>query len=249
MIRKVLTALVVSGVLLAPGCAESEQVNTADREAIEQIVREYILENPEIIEEAIIALSERQRLEAAAATKETIAENWDALYNDPTDYTIGPADAEITIVEFFDYRCGYCKRSVDWVNNLPSQYDGKVRVVFKELPIFGGVSESAALAALAAGRQGKYVDMHLALMKLKSNKDLTEEAIDQIAEEAGVDVTLMRADMKSLETQKQLSDMSALAQKFYPDSIPTPLFFIGDQKIEGANTPLVEALIESELAS
>ncbi|KCZ46757.1 DsbA family protein [Hyphomonas pacifica] len=232
---------------LTPACAESKAAPAADREAVEKVVRDYILENPEIIEEALIKLADRQRAEAAKASQDAIMQNYDALYNHADDHFIGPADAEITLVEFFDYRCGYCKRSVDWVQNLPEEYDGKVRVVFKELPIFGGISETAALAALAAGKQGKYNEYHVALMKLKNNDDLTESKLDEIAKDHGIDVKKMRADMRSMEIQKQLSDMKQLGRTLGVDG--TPGFFMGDNYIEGANTPRIIELIEGELDS
>ncbi|MCA8903079.1 MAG: thioredoxin domain-containing protein [Hyphomonas sp.] len=247
MIRPMITAAALAVLALTPACADSAGSKASmSREEIEQIVHEYIVQHPEVIEEAIYALSARERAEAREAAKAAIVENADALYNLPTDYSIGPADAPVTIVEFFDYRCGYCKRSVDWVQGLPEAYDNKVRVVFKEHPIFGGVSQDAALAALAAGRQGKYVEMHIALMKLKSNDDLTSAKIDDLAKGFGLDVGKLRADMKSIEVQKQLSDALALGEKLAVDG--TPGFFIGDNYYEGAYTDEIEAKIEAALA-
>ena len=103
---------------------------------------------------------ERQRRDEAEAARQAVVDNRDALYNQASDPAIGPDDAEITVVEFFDYRCGYCKRSLDFVSGLPAKHDGKVRVVFKEYPILSPQSRQAALAALAAKKQGKYFEMH-----------------------------------------------------------------------------------------
>ncbi len=246
MIRKLTTLTAMAVLALTPACADSgSSVNTADREEIEQIVREYILEHPEVIEEALTLLVQRDRLAAEQAAQAAITENHDALYNNANDHFIGPADAEIVLVEFFDYRCGFCKRSVDWVQDLPGEYDGKVKVVFKELPIFGGISETAALAALAAGEQGKYFEYHLALMKLKSNDDLTESKLDEIANEIGIDAKKMRADMRSMDVQKQLAEMKSLARALNVDG--TPGFFIGDRRFEGAYTEEIEAIISDML--
>ena len=247
MIRKLFTAAALTAIALTPACAQDSASSKMDRAEIEQIVREYIVENPQIIEDALVALGEQQRAEAASAAKKAIRSNKDKLYSLASDHSIGPADAEVTVVEFFDYRCGYCKRSVDMIQALPKEYDGKVRVVFKELPIFGGISETASLAALSAGKQGKYNAMHVALMDLKSNDDLTEKRIDSIAESIGVNVKKMRADMKSMEIQKQLSDMKDLGRTL--DVGGTPGFFVGDTHIEGADTAKLTAAIQAELDS
>jgi len=245
LLRKPLLALAAASLALLPACADAGA--TASKSGIEKIVRDYIMENPEIIEEALIALDQKQKVAQAAAAQAAINSNADKLYALASDYSIGPADAKVTIVEFFDYRCGYCKRSVDWVRALPEEYDGEVRVVFKELPIFGGISETAALATLAAGKQGKYVEMHVALMAIKSNDDLTEANIDAAAKAAGINVAKMRADMKSNAVQQQLADMKALGQNLAVSG--TPAFFIGNQHIEGANIPLIESAIEGALKS
>ncbi len=242
--RKPLLVLATTALALLPACAQPS-AGAASKSEIEKIVREYIIENPEIIEEALIALTEKEKVAQAAAAKAAIAANADKLYAHAGDYSVGPDDAKVTVVEFFDYRCGYCKRSVDWIQKLPNEYDGEVRVVFKELPIFGGVSETAALAALAAGKQDKYVEMHMALMNIKSNDDLTESNIDAVARAAGIDVSKMRADMKSASVRKQLADMKALGESLVVTG--TPGFFIGDQHIEGANIPMIEAAIEAAL--
>ncbi|MEZ5947115.1 MAG: DsbA family protein [Hyphomonas sp.] len=247
MIRPLLASTALGLLALTPACADSAQTGgKMDRAEIEKIVHEYIVAHPEVIEEAIYALTERERVAAETAVKDAIAANWDALYNLPTDYSIGPADAPVTVVEFFDYRCGYCKRSVDWVQSLPAAYNNKVRVVFKEHPIFGGISHDAALAALAAGRQGKYNGMHVALMKLKSNDELTDKKIDDIAKELGLNVQKLRADMKSMEVQKQLADVISLGDALQVDG--TPGFFIGDTVVSGANQPAIDAAIKKALA-
>lgn len=237
-------ALSLSALALLPACAQSGS-GTADRAEIEKIVREYLIANPEVIEEALIALTEKEKRAQATASRAAISDNKDALYNNPNDYFVGPADAAVTVVEFFDYRCGYCKRSADWTAKLPQTYDGEVRVVFKEYPIFGGISETAALAALAAGRQGKYLEMHLALMNLKSNDDLTEKKIDELALKIGIDVQRMRSDMKSDSVKQQLADDQALGRTLKVNG--TPGFFIGDHAIEGANLPRIEEAIRAGL--
>lgn len=237
-------ALGFAGLALLPACAQGG--GATDKAEVEKIVREYILANPEIIEEALVALTEKERLAQASATQAAIADNRDALYSQADDYFVGPEDAAVTVVEFFDYRCGYCKRSAEWTANLPKTYDGQVRVVFKEYPIFGGISETAALAALASGKQGKYIDMHLALMGLKSNDDLTEQKIDELAMQIGIDVQRMRSDMASEGVKAQLADMQQLGRTLNVGG--TPGYFVGDQTIEGANLPKIDEAIRAEIA-
>ncbi|MBA3067934.1 MAG: DsbA family protein [Hyphomonas sp.] len=246
ILKKPLLALALTAIALLPACAQPE-AGTASKAELEKIIHDYIVEHPEVVEEALIALGDREKAAKAAAAQAAIKANAQKLYAHASDYSIGPADAKVTIVEFFDYRCGFCKRSADWVRELPEAYDGQVRVVYKELPIFGGISENAALATLAAGKQGKYVDLHMALMALKSNDDLTEKKIDELAGAVGINVAKMRADMKSSAVQKQLADMKELGKLL--DVGGTPGFFIGDQHIEGANVPAVEAAIDAALKS
>lgn len=246
MIRPLLAAAAVATVAMTPACAESGKTPVSmDRAELETIIHEYIVTHPEVIEEAIIALNARDRADAAKAAKAAISQNKDQLYNLDTDHFIGPADAPVTVVEFFDYRCGYCKRSLSFVQALPEEFDNKVRVVFKEYPIFGGISETAALAALAAGKQDKYYDMHAALMQLKSNDALTEKKIDEIAEDIGVDVRKMRADMQSVALKKQLDDMQRLGHALNLDG--TPGFYIGDTAIGGADEQGVKNAIRDAL--
>ncbi|MEL6830476.1 MAG: thioredoxin domain-containing protein, partial [Pseudomonadota bacterium] len=211
MRRSLSLALPVAALMLTPACAQ-DQIDTTNREAIEEIVRSYILENPEIIEEALIELSNRERVAEAERARENVAANQDALFNNSADFSVGPADAPVTIVEFFDYRCGFCKRSADWAVGLPEQFDNQVRIIFKEYPILSPESEKAALAAIAAGKQGKYVEMHMALMELDNGSGFGDDQIDTLADEIGIDVAKMRADMKSIDVQAAVADSKALAQ-------------------------------------
>ena len=245
MARTFSLAVAATAIALTPACAQ-EQVGATDKEAIEKIVADYIMENPQIIENALIALSEQRAAEEAQQAQAAIADNQDALINNAADYSIGPADAAVTVVEFFDYRCGFCKRSAQWALELPEKYDNQVRVVFKEYPILSTESEKAALAALAAGKQDKYVEMHMALMELDNGSGFGPEQIDAVAESVGVDVAKMRADMKSIDVQRTVSDAKSLARTLGISG--TPNFIIGTEQVSGADTRQVEALIESALA-
>jgi protein-disulfide isomerase len=245
MARTISMAIAATAIALTPACAQG-QVDTADKQAIEKIVYDYIMENPEIIEDALIALNEKRAAEEAEQARLAIADNQDALINNPADFSVGPADAPVTVVEFFDYRCGFCKRSAEWATGLPEQYDNKVRVVFKEMPILSTESEKAALAALAAGKQGKYIEMHMALMELDNGSGFGPEQIDATAEAVGVDVATMRADMKSIDVQKAVADAKGLARTL--GITGTPNFIVGTEQVSGADIQQVEALIAAALA-
>ena len=245
MTRKIVSMTALALIALTPACAQGD-VDVADKQAIEKIVHDYILENPEVIEEALIKLTQMQAEREAEAARQAVADNMDQIYNSPADYSIGPADAEVTLVEFFDYRCGYCKRSMDWTLALPETFDGKVRVVFKELPILSTESEKAALAALAAGEQGKYAEMHRELMSMDNSTGFDPEDIDAAAKRAGVDVEKMRADMGSVRLQKVIADNKSLARKIGADG--TPAFFVGTEHIPGANQAGVEKALREALA-
>ena len=233
-----LTSLLVAAACGFPvlvACAQAnpaEKVSVADRAAVEQIVRDYILENPEIIEEALVELAARERARMAVA-----------LASDPRDYSMGPADAKVTIVEFFDYRCGFCKRSMEWLIETAEAHPDDIRVVFKELPILSEESRTAALAALAAGEQGKYMQMHQALMASRS--DFSDAAIDDIARSVGVDVARMRADMGSRELLQQVADVRAEAISV--DATATPTFFINGRVVAGYDKNTLDTIIDEEL--
>lgn len=239
MIRPMLFTAAAVAIAVTPACAQQEGGDMS-RADVEDIVREYILENPEIIEEALIILTERQQAEEDAQAQAAIASRADDLYKDARDFSIGPEDADVQIVEFFDYRCGYCKASLDWVQGLPEKHDGKVRVIFKEFPILSAESEQAALAALAAGKQGKYNEMHSALMKSRSAFKAAD--IDRIAESVDVDVERMRADMKLGETRSHLNDVRNLAQEIGTSATPT--FIINGELVAGFDRSRLEAMIE-----
>ena len=167
-------------------------------------------------------------------------------FKDPRDITIGPKDAKVTIVEFFDYNCGYCKRSTDWVKTVMEKHGDDVRIVFKELPLLDGrtkTSRNASKVALAAARQGKYSTMHFSLMKERS---LTEERVMKIAEKAGLDMQKLEKDMEDPALERQINDAIVLAQRI-PSLTGTPYFLINDESISGANIAELDRILGEAL--
>lgn len=223
--------------------AYGKSISDQERSEIEQIVKEYLAENPEIIHEALVKIARQIEIDEQREAQQTLVDSKDALVNDSRDYTIGSKNAELTIVEFFDYRCGYCKASRSWVLDLPKKYKNRIRIVFKEFPILSAESEQAALAALAAGKQGKYNEMHLALMESRSA--FTKTDITRIAKKVGVNVKQMEQDMDSISLRQHLSDNRALAGRI--GSRSTPTYIIGDEIVQGFNRPRLDALIDDLL--
>ncbi|MCG8442168.1 MAG: thioredoxin domain-containing protein, partial [Caulobacterales bacterium] len=187
--------------------AAAEPLTAEERDEVRELVRAYILENPEIIEEALIALQIKREEESLALVRARIAEASAALYEDPRDFSIGPADAPVQIVEFFDYNCGFCKRAAPWIKNVLETHEGKVRVVFKEAPIFAERYESsteAARLALSAIEKDKYLDVHFALMEARGT--LTTDQVNDIAKRQGLNMRWLRNMMSDADHDAHLTE-------------------------------------------
>lgn len=204
-------------------------MSPAEVERIEQVIREYLLRNPEVIIEAVQGLERRQRADAQKQAQAQIAQRKDDLLNDPDSPVAGNPNGDVTLVEFFDYRCPYCKQVAPAIFQLIKE-DKKLRLVLKEFPILGPESVAAARAALAARLQGKYLEMHHALMRMRGNFSL--EAILKAAEESGIDGARLRIDMESDGVKKQIEKTYELGRALSING--TPAFVIGDRIIPGA---------------
>ena len=210
-------------------------------EQVEQIVRDLLRREPEIVLQALEELQRRQAAEQARRQQESVAANQAALVSDPASPVGGNPEGDVTLVEFFDYRCAYCRRVVSSMQAL-LQEDRKLRIVFKELPVLGEDSVRAARAALAAERQGRYTPFHFALM---TSEDLSPDAIRQLAAEVGLDPDRLEQDMNAPEIQAAIDANYRLAQELGIEG--TPAFVIGDQIVPGAiDQGRMRALIEEE---
>ena len=167
----------------------------AQRAEFGKLVREYLLANPEVIVEVSEELQRRQQEQQNKQRREVLTSSKDQIFRSPVDFVLGDSDGDVTIVEYFDYNCGWCKRALNEVTKL-TKADPKVRVVMKEFPIFGEHSEYAARAALASKAQGKYWDFHVALMK---EGRVTKNNVMTIAERVGLDVDALKAEMEEPE--------------------------------------------------
>ena len=246
--RPFLTTSILAIGLMTASCAEAGPTTTMSKSEIETLVKEYLLENPEVIRDAILKLQEKEVLQEQEIYKESISSAKDALENDPRDASFGPENAKVTIVEFFDYNCGFCKRSTPWVEDTIEKYGDDIRIVFKELPILDDrtrTSRLASRAALAADKQGKYMEMHFALM---SQKRLSGEIIRDTAKDIGLDMGRYEADLADPTIEQHISDTLELADRL-PALTGTPFFIIGNEYVSGANTERLDQLVKQGLGS
>jgi protein-disulfide isomerase len=200
-----------------------------ERDEIRDTVSEYLLEHPEVIVDALEAMQNRRQQADTARKRGALAASRDALLNNSRDPFIGNPGAGITLVEFFDYQYPYCKRMAQVLAAIADE-DSDLRIVFKELPVFG---EPSALAARAANNQGKYLEFHIALMELPGAP--SESTIARLAERTGLNLECLRADMESEEITSMLAETNRLAQRI---GVPgTPAFIVRNEFIPGAISP------------
>jgi protein-disulfide isomerase len=217
--------------------ADTSMFDDAQKRGIEQIVKDYLLQNPQVLVEVQGALEAKMAKEEAEKTKAMVAENAKEIYRHPDAPVAGNPDGDITVVEFFDYNCGYCKRGFHNIRELIEK-DKNVRVVFKELPILSKDSEDAAKIALAARAQGKYWELHQALIESKGR--VTEASALEMAGKLGLDVAKLKADKDSEAVKGELARVEALARTMNISG--TPHFLVGDQAIGGAPEDLLDQL-------
>ena len=229
MQQMIRAALALAFLAIAAAPVPAQQTPPLTREQVQQIVREYLLQNPEIIVEAIEALEQRQRQAQQADQREAVVAHREPLLRDPDAPVAGNPDGDVTVVEFFDYRCPYCKQVAPALTQLLKD-DGKLRFVFKELPILGPDSLVAARAALAANAQGKYMPMHMALLRHRGAFD--DATVMRLAGEAGLDAARLKTDMAKPEIMAMIERNRALAGAL--SITGTPAFVIGDRIVPGA---------------
>jgi protein-disulfide isomerase len=222
-------AILFTAALALSACSRSD-------EAFGKRVRAYLLEHPEVLQEVAQKLQQKQQAEQAKAAGDAVGKFRSQLESDSRDFVVNPS-GRITVVEFFDYRCGYCKLAAPQVVELAKQHPD-VRFVFKEFPIFGGVSDSAAKLALTPQVKAKGLQIYQAWM---SEKALDEAAIDRTLAAAGVDPAEARKAAQDPAIERQLIEVRTLASALKIEG--TPAFVIGDTLIPGADMQAVRAAI------
>jgi protein-disulfide isomerase len=203
--------------------------NDDQKKAIVEIVKDFLVKNPEVMADVQSALEAKLEKEQADKLKNFMAENAKEIYRGADSTVAGDPNGDITVVEFFDYNCGYCKRGLPQIQKL-IESDKKVRVVFKELPILSKGSDETARAALAAKRQGKYWEFHQAMLNAKGQAN--EASSLKAAEGLSLDMAKFKADMASDGVKAELDKMKDLAKKMGING--TPHFLVGDKSIPGA---------------
>jgi protein-disulfide isomerase len=233
VLRLLLLACLAGAFLLDPAFQGARQSAMAAGEMsqseFDQRVRDYILAHPEVLVEALQSLDARQRADDAAKAKATLAERADDLFRDKESPVGGNAQGDVTLVEFFDYNCPYCRQVAPVIEQAVAD-DPQLRIVYKEVPILGPDSVFAAKAALAAERQGKYGEFHKALYAARTR--VTEAVVLKVAAETGLDIARLKSDMQQPEIDGSISRNAELAQAL--GIAGTPGFVVADQIVPGA---------------
>jgi len=244
-VKPLATLLLASGLALAAPQARAQDgsvFNAKQSDAIKLIVRDYLMTHPEVLSEALEALREKMRVQAEADAHKMLEARKDEIFKDPDDPASGNLKGDVTLVEFFDYNCGFCKQTFDSMWDA-IKADGKVKVVYKEYPILGPDSVVAARVALVAKAQSqaKYDELHRALMKFRGRLD--EKAIFKIAGDVGFNVEQLKKDIANPDIERQLKKNFELAHSL--DIGGTPTFIIGDRVISSAlDQPTLKQLID-----
>ena len=225
-------ALAVASLTALPAQAlDLEDMSQPEREAFRAEIRSYLMDNPEVIMEAVAVLEQRQAQAQAQNDVELIKANAQSIFNDGHSWVGGNPDGDITLVEFMDYKCGYCKRAFPEVNDL-LEFDGNIKLIVKELPILGEQSMLASRFAIAAQKAlgaEAYEQIHNALMVY--NGDITQTALNRMAEGFGLDAAAIEAQMDSDAVNTVIAENRALAQRLNISG--TPSFVMNDQMLRG----------------
>ena len=224
----VLATLVVFLVGCSTTGKETQSASTPSQEPTDAVIERYIRAHPEVIEQSLQGLLAKREAELKERHKAALATKQNELLHDPASPVSGNPKGEITLVEFYDYRCGFCKKAASAVTEL-QKVDPRVRVVYKDFPILGEPSELAAKAALASQAQGKHQAFHEAL--LASHADMSKEAILKVAVNVGLDAKRLEADMANPKWQAVIEKNRALARELGISG--TPGFIVGNELVSG----------------
>ncbi|WP_292402191.1 DsbA family protein [Mesorhizobium sp.] len=246
MARVLMLACAMAWLALGPGLqGQAIAASEMSQDQFDQRIHDYILAHPEVIMEALQSLDARQREAAAKAAKTALAAKADEIFRDPASPVGGNAHGNVTMAEFFDYNCPYCRQVAPIIAQAVAD-DPQLRIVYKEFPILGPDSMFAAKAALAAQRQGKYAEFHKALYDARTR--VTEAVVLRVAAAIGLDVPRLKADMQQPDIQAAIDKNAQLAQAL--GITGTPGFVVGEQIFPGAtDRATMKKLIEQARSS
>ncbi|EYD75795.1 Protein-disulfide isomerase [Rubellimicrobium mesophilum DSM 19309] len=246
-LRHLALAALLVGTALPAHALDLNAMTDEEREAFRAEVRSYLLENPEVLTEAISVLQQREQEQQIEADEALVRQNMDAIANDGHSWVGGNPDGDVTVVEFMDYRCHYCRQAFQEVEDLVSG-DGNVRFILKEFPILGPQSDLSSRFAIAVQQlhgADVYKDVHDALMLLQADAD--EGSLTKLAESFDLDPAPIFDRMDSPEVQAVIDENHALAQTLGISGTPT--FVFGDQMVRGyVPLNLMQGIVEEERA-
>jgi protein-disulfide isomerase len=214
--------------------AGAQSITPAQRGEIETIIREYLLSHPELLQDVMVELEKRQTAAEAEKHRAAVKEHAATIFNSPRQITLGNPQGDVTVVEFFDYNCGYCKRAMADMMELIKD-DPKLKFVLKEFPVLGDGSVQAAQVAAAARMQDKtggkkYLEFHQKLLGSRGQADKARALA--AAKEAGFDVARIEKDMASPEVRAQIEESMKLAEALGLNG--TPSYVVGNDVVVGA---------------
>ncbi len=233
LLRPFLIAVAAAMLAIAALPARAQSFSDTQRSDIERIVKDYLVAHPEVLQEVIDALEKRQSDADATKHREGVKQHSQALFYSPRQVTIGNRQGDVTLVEFFDYNCGYCKRALSDMLNLMKE-DPKLRVVLKEFPVLGPGSVEAAQVAVAVRMQDptgkKYLEFHQKLLGGRGQADRAHALA--VAKEIGLDMARIEKDMTGDEAKATLEENMRVAEALGLNG--TPSYVIGTEVVVGA---------------
>jgi len=214
---------------LAPARAE---MTAAQKAEIQGVIKDYLINNPEVLRDALAAMEQRQKAEEAEARTKAVSDAAPLIYNSPRQAVLGNPNGKVTLVEFFDYNCGYCKKSLDDIARLVKE-DPELRLVVKDFPVLGPGSVEAAEVATALRKQfsgEKYWQFHLKLLGMKGQ--IGKGQAVTVARDLGANLDQLGKDMTSNETKESIQEVMKIADGLQLTGTPT--FVLGDDVLVGA---------------
>ncbi len=228
-----IAAVLIAGAAIVSFPNFSFALNAADKKEVEQIIRDYLMKNPEVLRDVMQELERKMAAEENSRRAEALKENAKLIYDSPRGVVVGNPKGDVTVVEFFDYNCGYCKRALDDMMKMVSA-DPKVKFVLKEFPVLGQSSLDAAKVGIAVRMQDKdgkkYLEFHRAL--LTGRGEVNRDRAMAAAKAAGADMAKLETDLKSDEIEATLQESAVIADALGISG--TPSYVMPNEVVPGA---------------